>query len=246
MKLGALRILFVLLCLFATGTSSLGNDLNEQEWKRSIEHLSYPMPDATIKIESAPVPADNKGKGKNGANEYKKVERDRGSQTKRPQQRNIQSYNPNLEPLKIILYIFLGVIFIVILIWIVKKNYGKRGEKQKLQIVFDVENPDELIRSELENELDNAFGSGNFSRCLRYHFLLMLEVLQDKGEITWHKYSTNGEYLRELSKSNEIQAITTLTYIYEFYWYGGHILNESRYHDFKNSFESLNKVWQDE
>ena len=144
-----------------------------------------------------------------------------------------------------LLYALLGVGFIALLIAIVRGT-GPRNKKVKLRNTYDEENPDELVLTELERELQDASRLGNYNRCLRYHFLLLLERLERNGVIIWHKFKTNGEYLDEAIGIPQHKRLRQLTVIYEYYWYGEHVLTESEYLKNEKYFVQLRKELGDE
>jgi hypothetical protein len=126
------------------------------------------------------------------------------------------------------------------------KSAGPRNKKIELRKTYDEENPDELVLTELERELQDAAEVGNFNRCLRYQFLLLLERLESTGIIVWHKHKTNGEYLNEALALPQYKRLRQLTLVYEYYWYGEHILSEARYHKLEQHFAQLRKELGDE
>jgi len=239
MKQSFVRCQFILLLTVFVFSNGTANELDNKEWKRQTENMSYPLPGDEVIIEEADQP-DQINQPDSG--EYLRSEKRKGRQLQTRKPRS-NSSSISMKAIKIGLYIILGLLFLFVVIRILRKKFLLKAKKPKLKTDYDVENPEELIKSELESELDLALASGDYSRCMRYHFLLMLEDLQQMGHILWHPYRTNGEYLHELRDFKYVQEVSALTYLYEYYWYGGYALSQTRYCELEKRFGHLKSIW---
>lgn len=209
-------VFFGLLAVYLLPVNVSGNTIPKETWDRIEEKYDYPPP----------------------KNEHKKEPEKKEKKEKQKPEKD--KWSLDLSPLQMLLYGALVVLFIFIIVYLVRQNAeGRRLKKVQLSTTFDEENPDELILSELQKELNNAALAENYNRCLRYQFLLMLESLQERGLIKWHKYSTNGEYLNQLLSYKLFKTISDLTLVYEYYWYGEHTLSLERYTKLVEHFDNL-------
>ncbi|MBO6517067.1 MAG: DUF4129 domain-containing protein [Bacteroidia bacterium] len=214
-----LKLVIGLLLVVACINNASATDLDSVVWQDMVEDYEY-APPVDVASDTTPIPEPDKDV---------KIE---------PPRKRV-----DLSPLQILLYIGIAVAFIALVVILVRTGVIEFGDKKvELKLEHDAENPDELVLTELERELALAAQDGNYNRCLRYEFLLLLERLQEKGKITWHKYKTNGEYLNQLLALPYYKRVRQLTLVYEYYWYGEHSLNERNYQRLVGHFEQLKAV----
>ena len=195
------------------------NKLDTATWSKMSEKFDYPTP----------------------INKKKEEKVDKDKKKEKPEKpRNLDPSIPKFELGNILLYIGISVLFILLIVLLVKTDVIQLGRRNvKLRTTYDAENPDELVLSELEKELQAAALENNYNRCLRYEFLILLESLQTLGLIRWHKYTTNGEYLNQIITYKEYKRIRDLTRVYEYYWYGEHVLSLENYNKLVVIFNHL-------
>ena len=142
----------------------------------------------------------------------------------------IMKKRPESNPIVFQALMYVGIVVGIglLLLWLSKQDFIRNKFKKggTLRGQFDEENPDELILDELERELERALEDDNYNRCLRYLFLLVLERLESRKIIKWHKYTTNGEYLMSVLTYSWYHDFERITYTYEYYWYGEHVLSK--------------------
>ncbi len=199
-------VILVLLQAMIWSPLSFSKELDKKTWQEMAEDYDYPPP----KNKKKPDPPKKDHK----VEEYK--------------------YEPKISKPNIgnvLLYLGIAAAFITLIVILVRTGVIQIGSSKntKLRKTFDEDNPEELELTELEKELQLAMQTGNYNRCLRYEFLLLLEKLQSLGLIKWHRYNTNGEYLRQLRQHKRYRDIRELTIIYEYYWYGEHELPRADY-----------------
>ncbi|MBI1305854.1 MAG: hypothetical protein GC181_04475 [Bacteroidetes bacterium] len=238
LKYGLIPHFLLVIFLSATTVSGICEDLKKERWEEIKGNRNYPVP-----------------KPEGQYNDYRSRNRplthDNDEKQAKPQQPDntvYQRFDLNMPAwIKYLLYgvVIAGLVALIILLIIQRINPGRKSAAGP-RIQIDEENPEELIKSELEIQMEEALVSGNYNRCLRIKFLLMLEQLQKMGLIVWHKYKTNGEYLRELSRFDDVPEIRDLTLIYEYFWYGEHILYYEQYAGLENRFDVLLNQWRRE
>lgn len=82
---------------------------------------------------------------------------------------------------------------------------------------------------DLNSMLKAAKSSSNWNDILRVQFLIIVQMLDDKGAIDWNKAKTNREYLSELSDQLKHQ-FGELIYIYEYAWFSGQKIEQDKGH----------------
>lgn len=201
-------VVFLVIIVQALGWSDFGfaAKMDKQTWQEMADDYDYPPP----KNKKKPEPPKKESEVK-------------------PYEYNPKITKPNVG--NVLLYLGIAAAFIALIVILVRTGVIQLGSSKntKLRKTFDEENPEELELTELEKELQLAMQTGNYNRCLRYEFLLLLERLQSLGLIKWHRYNTNGEYLRQLRQHKKYRDIRELTIIYEYYLYGEHDLPREDY-----------------
>ena len=157
----------------------------------------------------------------------------------RSEKRNL---NLDMGAFRILAYVGIGALLLVLLYYLVRNASGGAWRNQKLKTTFDLENPDQLERTELEKAMEEALAKGDLAKAIRVHFLMLLESLESRELIVWHKYKTNGEYLRELSNYQGKGEVQDLTRAYEYFWYGEYPLNQDIYDRLSARFEKKIKT----
>jgi hypothetical protein len=152
----------------------------------------------------------------------------------RSENRNL---NLDMGAFRILAYIGVGALLLLLLYYLVKNASGGAWRNQKLKTTFDLENPDQLERTELEKAMDEALRNGDLAKAIRVHFLMLLESLESRKLIVWHKYKTNGEYLRELNAYEDKAEVQDLTRAYEYFWYGEYTLTQAIYDELAQRFK---------
>ncbi len=218
--------LIVLVLSFTLVTPAISNarSLDSAKWQKMSEKYDYPPP----------VPPDKKPE---------KKEKEEKTDTKKEKKKNsnpFSFFNGSKLP-SVLLYAGIAVLFGLLIVVLIRADVIKigKGRSPELKTTYDVENPEELVLTELQRELQEAEANNNYNRCLRYEFLLLLEKLQSLGRIRWHKYNTNGDYLNQLINYKLHKRIRTVTVIYEYYWYGEHTLSLEDYTKLSIVFEQL-------
>ncbi|MCO4819917.1 MAG: DUF4129 domain-containing protein [Bacteroidetes bacterium] len=210
-------IIGIFLITLVGNTSVQANELDSSTWVKMSDKYNYSPPQTKKKEEEKP--------------EQKK------------ENKKIPEYSGGglgTNFINILLYIGIAALIALLIYVLVQADVIKVGSRKvKLNPTYDAENPEELVLSELEKELQDAAQANNYNRCLRYEFLLLLERLQAKGLIRWHKYNTNGEYLNQIIQFNHYKRIRDLTIVYEYYWYGEHVLSLEDYEKIAVLFTQL-------
>jgi hypothetical protein len=86
---------------------------------------------------------------------------------------------------------------------------------------------------------------GNYRMAIRYLYLRLIHILQEKTGISFRNSSTNAEISQAMGNHPETATFRWLATAYEYVFYGGFAPNQETYLDLKNKFESLQKIISD-
>jgi hypothetical protein len=86
---------------------------------------------------------------------------------------------------------------------------------------------------------------GNYRMAIRYLYLRLIHILQEKTGISYRNSSTNAEISRAMGNHPETATFRWLATAYEYVFYGGFAPNQETYLDLKNKFDSLQKIISD-
>ncbi len=106
---------------------------------------------------------------------------------------------------------------------------------------------EKIIKSENIQELiDRAIKAEDYRLAVRYYYLQLLQLLNQKELIAYEFQKTDTEYLNELEQENFRQNFKKILRIYDFIWYGSFpisfddfVKTQRNFEDFKTSLKSL-------
>lgn len=116
--------------------------------------------------------------------------------------------------------------------------FGKSSKKKEEVIVTEEE---ELMEVNWEQRLQKAIAENNFRLAVRYSYMYMLRILQERQLIDYRNDKTNHDYYSELDNTKFKQPFRQLTRQYEFAWYGGYPLSASGFDQYMQQFQDLKK-----
>ena len=98
---------------------------------------------------------------------------------------------------------------------------------------------------DFDKETRKAIDEGDYRLAVRFLFLKLLHILDEKKLINWEPGATNKKYRQELKKHPVINHFNYLSKIYEYSWYG-HFEPErdifEQFHtQFQESYSIINK-----
>lgn len=95
-----------------------------------------------------------------------------------------------------------------------------------------LESIDQLIQ-EAEFEED-------YRQAVRLHYLKVLRLLDNKGQIKWRTGKTNHDYINEIDHKEIKTQFDHIVYLYEYSWYGHfEIASQAHYTSLRTSFTQL-------
>ena len=144
------------------------------------------------------------------------------------------------EMLKIfMLLVLVGVlIYLIVRLLSGKKLKGPKRKKKGVEGTLPVEKvPTALSPMEvLWNHFNQAQKDGDYRECLRVLYQIALKKLGNGGWVKTKPDKTNYEYLSELSGKLPADDFATLTYIFEYSWYGDAPVEKGDFTRYENKF----------
>lgn len=136
------------------------------------------------------------------------------------------------------------VVFIVLLLMNVKiQSLFYRNRKQDSLFIASEEmnlsktDIDELIKNEIQNK--------NYRLAVRYLYLKLLKILNDKEIIYMQMSKTNDDYKKEMRSTKFNEEFTGLSKVFEFVFYGNFSVEQALFEkinmDFKSIFAKLDE-----
>lgn len=157
-------------------------------------------------------------------------------------QRMLPHFDINLN--KTIYYFAIGI-GILTLAYILYRLLAK-GKKPFFKEENDPVNtpPDwiekKLMEVNLNTHLEKALSEKNYVLAIRYLHLINLKKLAEKHLIEWNYQKTNHDFLYELKAESLKKEFAGSIRIYEYTWYGGFEISESRFKQYRQLFEQFN------
>lgn len=109
----------------------------------------------------------------------------------------------------------------------------KRNRKANNVLDGDTE---ELIMTNWDLQLQDALAAGDVRMAIRYSYMLLLQLLQERALIQYRQDKTNYEYYRELADTAYGNYFKNLSRQYEYAWYGNLPLQASTFDAYMQNF----------
>ncbi len=144
---------------------------------------------------------------------------------KEKQEENIVRDKPSGEmDLGFLKYLMIGIA-IALIVFILLKVFAteifkssKKNNKTTQYTLEDIES--NLNEVGLKKLLIDAIESKDYKLAIRIYYLIILQNLNQKKLIKWHKEKTNAHYLREMRSHLNFKEFKFITTIFEHVWYG--------------------------
>jgi hypothetical protein len=138
-------------------------------------------------------------------------------------------------------FIIVGVAVIAYFIFKVvgMKEGGLFGRSSKDSLDYSISS-DDIHRISFEEAIQDAIASSNFRLAIRLMYLQSLKKLSDSGYINWQLNKTNTDYLQETRDKKWHYLFSSLTYNFEYTWYGETAINKDRFGVVQQQFQQFN------
>ncbi|MGY5351814.1 hypothetical protein ACXGQW_04505 [Wenyingzhuangia sp. IMCC45533] len=156
---------------------------------------------------------------------------------------NIGVSSPNLKYFSTFFYIVIALIAIYIIVKMILKNESQwifRKKRKDNSLIYETEieniekaNFSELVRSSVTNK--------DFRLATKYYYLWVLQKLSERGLIELNNLKTNADYQLEIEDSQHITLFKSVSYYYNYVWYGEFAIDETSFDKIKETYAQLLK-----
>lgn len=122
--------------------------------------------------------------------------------------------------LNVLPYLIIGAIlgFFVWLFMKLNPGVSVLDEPQKPQVLFHEE--EEIVRSgDISGLIEKAVSDGDYRLAIRYYYLQLLKILDEREFINYEYQKTDSDYLAEV-KEDLKSPLKKVMRLYDFIWYG--------------------------
>jgi hypothetical protein len=102
--------------------------------------------------------------------------------------------------------------------------------------------PETLFDTNWELKLDEALNSRSNRSAVRYSYMLILHLLEQRQLISYTANKTNYEYNDELKSSPYGNLFRTVSRQYEYVWYGNYALSQKNFDEYMSLFADMKKL----
>lgn len=213
-------------------------EIDRERWEAAKEGISYPTPENRQRRED-----DEQSQSKKG-----------GGEREGPQPELSPAPEPwvNGDTAALLLRIFFWIIIAVFIAVLLRYLLGLKRPPKNTRIErglssgIDLEAIEEdLPEAQLEDYLQQAINSKQFSLAVRLYYLVLLQALTHKKLVRWQKDKTNNQYVQELGGTPLQQDFRSVTLLFERVWYGDRALDEAAFEQIAPQFQAFAQRIQD-
>lgn len=148
--------------------------------------------------------------------------------------------NSTLSRILVWLIIISAFTFVVYKLF-VGNNSVLSARKKKLEAGEQTGENEAIEANNWEELMQQASRNNDARLAVRYSYMWLLQMLQQKNLIQYSADKTNYEYYRELAETSYRQPFKSLSRQYEYTWYGKYELSQTAYNDYLDQFHHLKK-----
>lgn len=102
---------------------------------------------------------------------------------------------------------------------------------------------EQLVRGEdISTLLAAAIRNENYRLAVRFNYLLLLKLLNEKGYIRYQYQKTNSEYLNEIPQEHVKTPFKKVIRLYDFIWYGNFPVGQEEFSSARQSFQKMENL----
>ncbi len=143
---------------------------------------------------------------------------------------------------KILIYVLIGAIIIYALLKLfkvdIRKAFFSTSDSGVLAHEIHHEN---IHQMDFEHLIKEAINKNEFKQAIRLIYLFALKHLADQHMIQWQPGKTNHDYLEELKEEKIKNGFSSLSFYFEYAWYGDFTISKDLFSDIHVLFESWKK-----
>ncbi len=145
--------------------------------------------------------------------------------------------------LKVLPYLLLLVLVFILIKFFINVNARAVSFNKKNEALVTLSEEEHIIKNEdIQKLIQQALADNNYRLAVRYYYLFMLRLMNEKEIISWELQKTNADYNRELEKTVHKKPFARITRLYEYIWYGDFPIDETNYRKAEANFLSLKEA----
>lgn len=145
--------------------------------------------------------------------------------------------------LKILPYLLLLILVFILIKFFINVNARAISFNKKNDALVTLSEEEHIIKNEdIQKLIQQALADNNYRLAIRYYYLYMLRLMNEKEIISWELQKTNADYNRELEKTDLKKPFAQITRLYEYIWYGDFPIDEGNYRKAEANFLSLKEA----
>lgn len=141
---------------------------------------------------------------------------------------------------KLLLWVFIAVIVLYIAYSLIAGQGRFTFRKEK---VFDTgdtgDNAEDLGGSDWDKRMEDAMAAGDTRLAVRFGYMRLLQLLQERELIRYRIDKTNHDYYYELADSPYKQPFRQLSRRYEYAWYGNYSLSADAFSEYLGTLRTI-------
>lgn len=137
-----------------------------------------------------------------------------------------------------IMYVLAGIFLLFIIFIVLKNTIGGSGQKLYTGSLPDLEK-EGIHALDTKALITEAIANSDYRLAVRLNYLEILKKLDEKKWIKWVSNKTNQDYVAELSRQEFGTDFRTLTYHFDYTWYGDFPIGENLYANLANQFQEF-------
>jgi len=135
--------------------------------------------------------------------------------------------------------LFLVIAYVAYRILIGEKSFLFARKKTVLTEDTATQTEEELLGIDWEQRLRAAYDKADLRLAIRYSYMWLLQLMQERELIQYRNDKTNNDYYHELSETQYKQPFRQLTREYEFAWYGQYPVSGAAYQQYMQLFDAI-------
>lgn len=163
------------------------------------------------------------------------------------------NFNPSLSWIKsdssriIFTIIVIGVLVFLLYLLLKNKVFNFNKKINNKTIYQEFSEDADINELDLESIFEKLMKEMKYRFAIRIRFLMALKMLVNQELLIWEKDKTNGDYIRELAKTDMVHDFRQLVMIYERIWFSEIEITASDFRILDTTFTKFNnKLKKDE
>ncbi len=153
-------------------------------------------------------------------------------------------FETRLNAQKIVMWV-LAIAGLILIIWLLTRSQFTgflRGNTKNVVFSFsDLE--EDISKIDFDTRTRAALEENDYRSAIRWLYLKQLYVMNMKGVISYQPHKTNIDYAQELANTTFKASFKSISYIYDYVWYGKYSITLKDFHVFEAEFNQFEKAF---